>query len=33
MYLVTAANRGIGLAFARHLSERGDRVIATARQP
>ena len=32
-YLVTGANRGIGLAFARHLSERGDQVLATARHP
>ncbi len=32
-YLVTGANRGIGLAFARHLGGRADRVIATARQP
>jgi len=32
-YLVTGANRGIGLAFARRLSERGDTVIATARHP
>ncbi len=32
-YLVTGANRGIGLAFARKLSERGDRVVATARHP
>jgi len=32
-YLVTGANRGIGLEFARQLSERGDQVIATARDP
>ena len=32
-YLVTGANRGIGLAFARALSARGDRVVATARRP
>lgn len=32
-YLVTGANRGIGLEFARQLSRRGDRVIATAREP
>jgi NAD(P)-dependent dehydrogenase (short-subunit alcohol dehydrogenase family) len=32
-YLVTGANRGIGLAFARLLCRRGDRVIATARHP
>lgn len=32
-YLVTGANRGIGLAFARALVRRGDRVIATARRP
>jgi NAD(P)-dependent dehydrogenase (short-subunit alcohol dehydrogenase family) len=32
-YLVTGANRGIGLEFARQLSRRGDRVIATARNP
>ena len=30
--LVTGANRGIGLALARHYVERGDRVIACCRQ-
>jgi NAD(P)-dependent dehydrogenase (short-subunit alcohol dehydrogenase family) len=32
-WLVTGANRGIGLAFARELVERGDAVVATAREP
>jgi len=31
--LVTGANRGIGLEMARQLLARGDRVVATARQP
>lgn len=30
-FLVTGANRGIGLEFARQLSVRGDRILATAR--
>ncbi|MFU8894785.1 MAG: SDR family oxidoreductase [Gammaproteobacteria bacterium] len=30
-YLVTGANRGIGLAFCKLLQERGDRVIAACR--
>ena len=30
-YVVTACNRGLGLEFARQLSNRGDRVIATVR--
>lgn len=30
-WVVTAANRGLGLEFARQLSARGERVIATAR--
>lgn len=32
-YLVTGANRGIGLQFARTLAGRGDEVVATARDP
>ncbi|RZA17128.1 MAG: SDR family oxidoreductase [Lysobacteraceae bacterium] len=31
--LVTGANRGIGLEFARQLLQRGDRVVATCRHP
>jgi NAD(P)-dependent dehydrogenase (short-subunit alcohol dehydrogenase family) len=31
--LITGANRGIGLAFARALRDRGDVVIGTAREP
>ncbi len=30
--LITGANRGIGLELCRHLSERGDRVIAACRR-
>ena len=32
-YVVTGGNRGLGLEFARVLSARGERVIATARDP
>jgi len=31
--LVTGANRGLGLEFVRQLLVRGDRVVATCRQP
>ncbi len=32
-YLVTGTNRGLGLEFVQQLLDRGDRVIATCRQP
>jgi NAD(P)-dependent dehydrogenase (short-subunit alcohol dehydrogenase family) len=32
-YIVTGANRGIGLEYCRQLQQRGDRVIAVCRQP
>jgi NAD(P)-dependent dehydrogenase (short-subunit alcohol dehydrogenase family) len=32
-WLVTGANRGIGLEYARQIAAAGDRVIATARKP
>ena len=32
-YLITGANRGIGLEFVRQLTARGDSVIGTARDP
>ena len=31
--VVTGANRGLGLEFTRQLLARGDRVVATCRQP
>ncbi|HSM80806.1 MAG TPA: SDR family oxidoreductase [Nodosilinea sp.] len=32
-YLITGANRGIGLEYCRQLQQRGDTVIAVCRQP
>ena len=32
-YLITGANRGLGLEFCKQLSERGDKVLACCRKP
>ncbi len=32
-YIITGANRGLGLEFVKQLAERGDQVIATCRNP